>query len=350
MADATGNFERTMSLGDRALAHIRAHRTSAKPRAYEFWFAYVSGAQPALTRSVNDILTRTGSITQAEIDELYERFLNASRSLSSTEKATTHLITEMGQIDRALLSAHESLTGYCKTLMRASVDLERPGGAGIETLVADLLRQTNDTERVNRRLADRLAEAMAEMATLRDRLEALRTESQCDPVTGVLSRRTFDISLADFLVRARKTGKPFSLAMIDIDHFKAVNDSFGHLTGDQVLRLVATTIRQHVKGHDVVARFGGEEFALLLPETNLPEAYAVAEKVRLAVMSRELVKRSTGENLGKITVSIGVSLWSREDSATTLIERADRNLYLAKNSGRNCVMVSARTEMAPAAA
>ena len=133
--------------------------------------------------------------------------------------------------------------------------------------------------------------------------------------------------------------------MIDIDHFKSFNDTFGHTTGDQVLRLVAMSLKQGIKGQDLAARYGGEEFAIVLPNTALKHGIAVADRIRRAVMAKELKKRSTGEIIGRVTISIGVASLLPGDINETLIERADNCLYAAKRGGRNCVvgMVDART-------
>src|SRR2546423_9918904 len=126
-----------------------------------------------------------------------------------------------------------------------------------------------------------------------------------------------------------------ALLLADIDHFKNFNDTFGHLTGDQVLRLVAIALKQNVKGQDIAARYGGEEFAIVLPGTTLRAALTVADHIRRAVMTKELMKRSTGEHLGRVTVSIGVAALQNGDTAQSLIERADNCLLTAKRRGGN---------------
>jgi diguanylate cyclase len=133
--------------------------------------------------------------------------------------------------------------------------------------------------------------------------------------------------------------------LTDIDHFKAFNDNFGHLTGDQVLRLVAMSVRHNVKGKDTAARYGGEEFAVILPNTVLRAAVTVAEHIRRAVMAKELMKRSTGEHLGRMTISIGVATVRAGDTGQSLIERADTCLYAAKRHGRNRVMCETDPEV-----
>jgi diguanylate cyclase len=137
---------------------------------------------------------------------------------------------------------------------------------------------------------------------------------------------------------AEKKGVVFSVLLTDIDHFKKFNDTFGHLTGDQVLRLVALALKNNLKGQDVAARYGGEEFAVLLPKTGLAAAETVANHIRTAVMSKELLRRSTNESLGRVTISLGVATWKAGDTVPSLLERADMCLYSAKHAGRNCVV------------
>jgi diguanylate cyclase len=126
--------------------------------------------------------------------------------------------------------------------------------------------------------------------------------------------------------------------MTDIDHFKNFNDNYGHLTGDQMLRVVAAAVKNNVKGRDTAARYGGEEIAIILPNTVLRSAITVADHIRRAVMTKELMKRSTGKHLGRVTISIGVATLHKTDSPQALIERTDFSLYAAKRHGRSRVI------------
>jgi diguanylate cyclase len=149
------------------------------------------------------------------------------------------------------------------------------------------------------------------------------------------NRRGFDRALEQAIDIATEKNEPLSLLMIDIDHFKRFNDQFGHLVGDTVLRLVAGTIRRSTKGQDTAARYGGEEFAVILPNTALPGAVALAEQIRITIMGRQLRRRSNGENLGSISVSIGAATFDHSETPYAFVERADNHLYEAKRSGRN---------------
>jgi diguanylate cyclase (GGDEF)-like protein len=177
-----------------------------------------------------------------------------------------------------------------------------------------------------------------EIGNLQQSLEATRAESLTDPLTGLANRNYFDRMIKTAVKASHASGEPLSLLMFDIDHFKSFSDTYGHLTGDQVLRLVGMSLKHGVKKQDISARYGGEEFAILLPNTTLRESLTVADQVRRRVMDKELKKKSTGEILGRVTISAGVSLLKGDDDTDALIERADACLYAAKHTGRNRVI------------
>jgi diguanylate cyclase len=220
---------------------------------------------------------------------------------------------------------------------------EAPGN--LRALVATLVQATREMQETQEALEARLIAAKQEIILLQDNLEAVRTESLTDPLTSLANRKYFDSALTRAINEATATGEPLSLLLADIDHFKNFNDSFGHLTGDQVLRLVAMAMKHNVKGQDIAARYGGEEFAVVLPHTVLRSAITVADHIRRAVMTKDLMKRSTGEHLGRVTISVGVATLRSGDTMMSLIERADACLYAAKHAGRNRVISETDPEM-----
>ena len=169
-------------------------------------------------------------------------------------------------------------------------------------------------------------------------LDDVRREAMLDPLTKICNRKSFDENLLKAFAAASSGESPLCLMLLDIDHFKRFNDTWGHQTGDQVLRLVAMTLKSNIKGQDTAARYGGEEFAGILPETDLEGAIIVADNIRKAIQAKELLKRSTNEKLGRITASFVVAMYREGDTPSTLIERADRCLYAATHAGRNRVL------------
>jgi diguanylate cyclase (GGDEF)-like protein len=164
--------------------------------------------------------------------------------------------------------------------------------------------------------------------------DTLRQQSIRDPLTGLYNRRFLEEYLVHERVRATRKNRPLSVIMLDIDHFKRFNDTFGHDAGDAILRRMGLLLQGHVRGSDIACRIGGEEFALLLPEAPLPIAYQRAENILDTV--RRLQLKHRGQVLGAITVSLGVAAFPKHgETPEALIRAADRALYQAKEGGRN---------------
>jgi two-component system cell cycle response regulator len=176
----------------------------------------------------------------------------------------------------------------------------------------------------------RLQQAMAD----KEKLERLAT---FDSLTGLYNRRAVLGRLGELINLANRYKEDFSLSMLDIDHFKTVNDRYGHLTGDEVLAKIATLICRNVRDTDIVGRYGGEEFIIVLPKTNLSSSWVVAERLR-SIIEKVEMKDSAG-NVFTITVSQGLAGWERDEDAASLISRADEALYKAKGKGRNRVQI-----------
>jgi diguanylate cyclase (GGDEF)-like protein len=175
-----------------------------------------------------------------------------------------------------------------------------------------------------------LQQAMAD----KEKLERL---ANFDSLTELYNRRAILGKLRELIGLANRYKEDFSLSMLDIDHFKRVNDRYGHLTGDEVLEKIATLISRNVRDTDIVGRYGGEEFIIILPKTNLSSAWVVAERLRTIIEKTEM--KYSAENVFAITVSQGLAGWERNEDATSLISRADEALYKAKEKGRNRVQI-----------
>jgi diguanylate cyclase len=186
----------------------------------------------------------------------------------------------------------------------------------------------------------RLQEATSELEQLRRELDHAKVQATLDALTGIANRRAFDEALAQAL-QDRDAGSPGpSVLMIDLDHFKQINDRYGHVFGDTVLKSVAQAIRSCVKGRDLVARWGGEEFVVLLPSTPLAGALTLAEQIRATIAAARIRRSNTAESVGSITVSVGVAVWHDGEAAERVVERADLALYRSKSGGRNQVMAA----------
>lgn len=329
--------ERSFVLAQRSFELMRDYCTSATPRAYAVWYAYVAGSQPLMNDAIKRLTTQNGTLTSADIDQLHDTYIDGRRLAVEVDRMNSSLIAEVEGIMEMIDVSVRSTAQYGESLQAFTQDIANAATsrARLKEVVGTIIANTRDVTANNRTLEARMRESRSEIESLRETLEATRLESLTDPLTGLGNRKNFEEGLRR-AVDAGTAHRPSSLIVLDIDYFKRFNDLYGHLTGDQVLRLVAIVMREHVgqKGA-TLARFGGEEFGIVLPETDRTTAREIAERVRTSVTGRELVKRSTGESLGKVTVSLGVAMQRPDDNAVSLLERADACLFAAKRAGRN---------------
>lgn len=333
------DFDRASGFANAALAMLKRSHIPAFPVYYELFYIYATGANAELNAQINAILSRSGIVSLDEASTLCERHLKIPDMDARLREMSSIMARKITDVNQAIDFAMATANSYSGSLQQASGDLESGiDEDALKMLSSRLLKETRRMQDMNRRLEAELENSKGDISVLQRDLDEVRKESMLDPLTKIPNRKCFDEQFAIDLERCEISGLPLSLLVFDIDHFKAFNDSYGHLTGDQVLRLVAQVLKANLKGRDMPARFGGEEFVAILPETELLGAVAVAENIRKSVQSKELLKRSTNEKLGRITLSIGAAQWRAGDTAAGLIERADQCLYAAKHGGRNMVV------------
>lgn len=331
-------FKRALGYAEAALDLLKKSSIPPYPQFFELLYTYATGVNPSLNHRINAIFASGESPSAGLAETLYNEFLKSDvndRMSTVSERMQTRIEAVHSAIDQAMTTAN----AYSGSLQSAQGDLERDiAPETLKALAGRLLTETRRMQDTNRTLEQKLEASREDIAALQRDLDDVRRESLLDPLTKIANRKSFDEGLRSGIADARHTGNPLCLILIDIDHFKSFNDSYGHQTGDQVLRLVAMTIKSNIKGRDLAARYGGEEFVAILPNTDLKGAMIVSENVRQAIHGKELLKRSTNEKLGRITASFGVAVFRPNDTAGSLIERADRCLYAAKHAGRNRVV------------
>jgi len=332
-------FPRVSKLSEIALKAMIGHGVPPTPHNYTVWFTHVSGLEVDLSREIDSRVAAHEPFTDQVMNDLYERFCDVRRHLGVLQQTSAELDHAVERVVQVITSAAGDTASFNKTLGSFTSEL----GAGItedrvRTIVANLLVETQQVAEKGRTLEDKLSRASGEVAELRQNLEVVRREALTDPLTGIPNRKLFESRLREAARNAVETGEPMSLLMLDIDHFKRFNDSYGHQLGDRVLQLVARILKTSIKGRDMVARYGGEEFAVILPATRLAGAATLGDQIREAVATRHIIQKRTGEDLGTISLSLGVANLRSGDSAESLIKRADEALYAAKRNGRNRVV------------
>ncbi len=333
------NDELIEKYSKRAIGILKRSGIPAYPKFYDLFYTYASGTNFELNRKLNEKFASGICPDLQFVEALYSEFLSSKGVEDRLSAVTDEILGTIAKVHTTIDSAKSNSDNYSEMLDNVIGDLsEQSDQKAISQLTIKLIKMTKEMQHANEKLKDELATAKSNISSLKDEVDQVRQEALRDPLTKIDNRKSFDRFLANAVTNAEESGEPLSLVMIDIDHFKKFNDLWGHQTGDQVLRLVGSTLRSGTRESDLAARYGGEEFALVLPDTNLEHAIKVAEKIRNIIKDRKLYKRSTNENLGRITISAGVATFRSGDSSESLVERADRCLYAAKHNGRNRVI------------
>jgi diguanylate cyclase len=331
-------FAKALETAKTALAVMAENGIPPTPRNYAVWYAHVGRAAPELSRALDAMIAAQEPFTSERNDELFVRFIAAEAQATSMAEVGRRLHKSIGKVLETLTKASGDTKAYGDRLDAVSAELDSEHGIErLRDIIDGLAAETQRVASQNQTLEIQLVKSSSEIADLRRSLAVVQHEAMTDSLTGIHNRKFFDIRLSEAVREAQESGEELTLLVIDIDHFKRFNDTWGHQLGDQVLRLVARTLTDSVKGRDVTARFGGEEFAIILEKTRLEDAVRIADQIRLTMMRRRIVKKDSGDDLGGVTVSIGVSRYRRGEPATGFLERADAALYTAKNAGRNRV-------------
>jgi diguanylate cyclase len=313
------------------------HNIPVTPKNYSVWYKYVSGIDSELRKTMDTMLDKGETFSEETNESLYEHFC--------AEKDENHLKDlrdDLQQVLATILKEVTELTGQTEKYESfisgsAKILSDNPSPGEVKNIVKTIIDETKTLGSYGKTVQTKLVETTDVLETLKRDFELVKTEALVDFLTGIPNRKAFDQALTEWITEATSDTESLSLLLIDIDHFKRFNDEYGHLIGDYVLKFVVKKIRELVKGRDFLARFGGEEFAVILPRTPLIGAQTVAENIRSYFAQAKLKEIATFKSLGKISVSIGIACYRVGESPETFISRSDQALYCAKNAGRNRV-------------
>lgn len=318
-----------------AIEAMETHRVWPTALNFELWLHYVAAKDSVVAIAINSVLKSGTPFTEQVGEQIAADYLPSVKLNGEILDAGKSLTQELDSVSRALESARESSEAYGQQLATASETLQVEDSAAIRTMVETLTAATHKVREENKALEHQLADTNDELGRLREHLAQVRHDAMTDALTDLANRKAFDEAMERTSAEAELRGQPLTLAVMDIDHFKMFNDTWGHQTGDQVIRYVASVIARVASGQRLAARYGGEEFAVIFPNEKPEAAFAALEAAREEISSRILKRRSTNEDLGAITISIGIAGRQPGDLPATLIDRADEALYASKHAGRN---------------
>ncbi|MDP2207115.1 MAG: GGDEF domain-containing protein [Alphaproteobacteria bacterium] len=332
------SLEKVQEIAVNALERIEVLGLRPVPEMYELWYRYFQGD----VEIVRAIEAFHGKIDEIACHQIYRRYMNEAVRDEAVKKISDQMQSAIAELASMVSTAKSATTEYGENLSDVSQQIGSASsledlGAIVSAIVADTRKMVEK----NQELEVQLGNSSQQVTELRNNLDTVKKEAMTDGLTGLLNRKAFDQQMLDCVSESEKTETPMVLMLLDIDFFKKFNDTYGHQVGDQVLRLVARTLTDNVKGRDFAARYGGEEFAIILPDTPVSAGLRVAEILRKSVESKEVINKASNENMGRITLSIGVAEYTPGEPIADLIERADKALYDAKRAGRNRVIEAA---------
>lgn len=309
------------------------------PENYSVWYEYSMGTTWELNKAIDDLLNEGATFTRQINHQLYNTYIadGANAIMGNVQAETKALVEKLLNKLQGMQKGTRKFSGSLdnfREILQSEPDVET-----FSKLVADLIDETAEIEQSNAQMEETLNLMNSEVDTLRSEMEKLNVVALTDPLTGINNRRAFDDAIELLLSQYAAKALIFSFLLLDIDHFKIFNDTHGHSIGDKVLAYVATTLKQSIKAEDIIARFGGEEFVILLSETDYVGAMAVADSLRAIVCQKNLLTGTNfKKNIGRINISIGVAVVRDDDDSSSITDRADKALYQAKETGRNRVV------------
>jgi len=315
------------------------HQVPITPQNYAVWFDYVRGSNPELKSEMQQLVDAGAAFTEKLNEQLFEKYKSEcdTRHFSRIRGEMSELMDDLSD---SLQDAGDQAQHFGGHLDGVVEDVQHSSNMDdIKDLLSSLVQETRTMRKSTQLLHEHLEAKSREIILLQEELEQERKRASTDPLTGLANRRAF----TDALIKACNdvdTPDNLSLIMVDIDHFKQVNDAHGHLIGDRVIRFIAKVLQENTKGKDLAARFGGEEFVVMLTATGLRGAEAVANTIRTAIAEARLVRADNKQPLGQITASLGVASYHPGEDPLETINRTDQAMYQSKRSGRNQVTVN----------
>ena len=322
---------------------IEKHGTPPSPMTYTMWYAYAAQSPDVVSREVDEILATHGKITGEQIEDVFEAHLSGSYFQDSSERVSQAIETSLNDVSE--LIAHTSSE---TDLVRAQLNVvgsnipKRPRRRDVVAIFEQLMSTNAQMSTMTETLAMQLEHSREQVRQLNEEFHEIKKQSRTDTLTDVANRRAFNERLSYIHQKAMQSGDTFALALIDLDKFKSINDTFGHPMGDEVLAHFAKLIIETIEKDDFAARIGGDEFAVIFPGQSAQTAYSSLVSLKLKLERANIHEDLSRDSEQQVTFSCGISQCGQGQSMEDLIAAADDELLRAKRKSRNFIAVQGR--------
>ena len=324
----------------KAIEKMETNQIAPTPENYHLWYTYSGEYDPGLTKIIEKLVSQKIPIDNRISKELYNKFFTNGAEKKAIKETGDGFKAEIAKIMELIKAASADTSVHTESLTNQIDELSGfDGGDEIKNIIKLVINDVKNITNQTKVLEKQLANSSEKIDGLKTNLENARIESRTDALTNIGNRKFFDEKLSECIEKANGSDKGFCLIISDIDFFKKFNDTFGHQIGDQVLKVVAHVLKTSSHSNAHPFRYGGEEFAILVPESEISDVYEMANTIRKAISIKSIKNKNTGQDFGKITMSFGIAEFRKSESPELIIERADAALYLAKENGRNRVQI-----------
>ena len=319
---------------------IEQHRTPPAPRTYSLWYAYAAQAPQSVVGEVDALLAKQGAIETDQIDEIYEAYLSESLAQKDSERVSQAIEASLNEVSEMISKTNSETDVVREKLNGVGAQIgARPKRRDVELIFEQLMETNSHMSSLTEGLAAELAKSQEQVRQLNEEFQVIKQQSRTDALTNVANRRAFNERLSRIHAQAEETNEPYALALIDLDKFKMINDTYGHPMGDEVLANLARLMVKNIEDSDFAARIGGDEFAVIFPGQDAHDAYHSLVALKLQLENLHFSEELNRDSRHKVTFSCGMAEFKNGRSIDDIMDAADKQLLKAKGISRNHISV-----------
>jgi diguanylate cyclase len=333
------NHTKEIALAEKTLTELKKYNIPPTPKCYEVMYTFLKEDNLEVTNAVNKYLNAHDTITEVMLLKIHTSILSYDTIARTVNIVTDLLNKQLNRLDDTFSSSNQEIDVFSDAITSFNQHIDNEDNGVIENNIIDYISEA--TSRIKNKiheLSSNLNASQDEIRKLQSYLENVCQESMIDPLTSLTTRKKSDQILSQSIRNSIETSEEMSLILMEIDHFEEFNEKWGYVTSEQILRFIAFSLKENIKGRDTASRFGTYLFLIILPKTELEGACILAEHIRNTIEKKRIIKKTTGEFLGRVTVSSGVTQFKNGDSIGYLMSRVENALNFARQNGRNCTI------------